>query len=148
MRSNKTIWLLVFVTIGISLGIGAFTMHYAKGFSYLSNDSTSCANCHIMREHFSAWTHSSHKAVAQCNDCHSPTGIIPKYMTKASNGFWHSLAFTTGDHPDPIQIKKRNREITEASCRGCHNLLQHYGDEQTSGPQCTRCHAGVGHMIR
>lgn len=26
------------------------------------------------------------------------------YLAKASNGFWHSLAFTTGTFPDPLQI--------------------------------------------
>lgn len=148
MQRYRIIWIIVFVTFGISLGIGAFTMHYAKGLSYLSNDSSSCANCHIMREHYSAWSHSSHKSVAQCNDCHTPRGFIAKYLTKASNGYWHSLAFTTGNHPDPIRIKNSNLQIAEASCRSCHNLVQHYSDEQTSGLQCTRCHAGVGHMIR
>jgi cytochrome c nitrite reductase small subunit len=29
-------------------------------------------NCHIMRDQFEGWSHSSHKAVAACNDCHTP----------------------------------------------------------------------------
>lgn len=55
-----------------------------------------------------------------CNDCHTPKGLIPKYATKASNGFWHSFAFTTGRFPDPLRIKARNHEITENACRKCH----------------------------
>ena len=40
-----------------------------------------------MREHFDAWTRASHRAVATCNDCHTPPGLIPKHVTKARNGF-------------------------------------------------------------
>lgn len=148
MTKKQLIWMLSAIFLGIAAGTGVFTIHYAKGFSYLSNESSSCANCHIMREHYSAWTRSSHKAVAQCNDCHSPESFIGKYASKASNGFWHSLAFTTGEHPDPIQIKKSNRDITEASCRNCHQLVQHIDQQSANEMQCTRCHAGVGHMTK
>src|SRR5687768_2159105 len=54
------------VLIGVVAGIGAFTFVYARGSSYLTNDPAACMNCHIMREHFDAWSKSSHKAVAVC----------------------------------------------------------------------------------
>src|SRR5688572_32577853 len=43
------------------------------------------------REHFDAWNKSSHRAVATCNDCHTPHNLVGKYTVKAKNGFWHSL---------------------------------------------------------
>ena len=106
--------------IGVALGLGAFTFVYAKGASYLSTDPAVCANCHVMQEHYDAWQRSSHRAVAGCADCHMPHDFVGKYAAKASNGFWHSLAFTTGRFPDPLQIKPHNRAITEQACRDCH----------------------------
>jgi cytochrome c nitrite reductase small subunit len=82
--------------LGCLLGIGGYTFVYAKGYSYLTNDPEACANCHVMREQFDGWTRSSHHGVAVCNDCHTPPGAVPKYVTKARNGFWHSFYFTTG----------------------------------------------------
>ena len=102
-------WLVVIaVMAGITAGVGAYTFAYARGYSYLTNDPQACANCHIMRGHFDAWTRASHRAVAVCNDCHTPPGLIPKYVTKAQNGFWHSFYFTTGGYPDPLRITEGN----------------------------------------
>jgi cytochrome c nitrite reductase small subunit len=71
-----------------------------------------CANCHIMRDHCDAWTRASHRAVATCNDCHTPAGMIPKHVTDARNGFWHSFYFHLGGDPDPFRITPRNSQVT------------------------------------
>ena len=71
-----------------------------------------------MREQFDGWQRSSHRSVAVCNDCHAPHDFIGKYMTKGTNGFWHSFYFTTGRFPDPIQITPRN-------ARGDRRRLSH-----------------------
>ena len=109
------------IILGVAIGIGAYTFAYAKGWSYLTDDPAACANCHVMRDHLDAYVKSSHRSVATCNDCHTPPGLVPKYLTKAEHGFFHSLAFTTGDFHDPIQIKERSRRVTENSCRKCHS---------------------------
>ena len=75
---------------------------------------------------------SSHRAVATCNDCHTPPGLVPKYFTKAEHGFFHSLAFTTGNFHDPIQIKERSRRVTENACRKCHQDIVHDIDTHTT----------------
>jgi cytochrome c nitrite reductase small subunit len=130
--------------------VGGYTFLYAKGGSYLTNDPEACANCHIMREHYDGWIKSSHRSVASCNDCHTPHALLPKYATKASNGFWHSFAFTTGRFHEPIQIKARNREITEKACRTCHlEIVEEIEGMPSSGSvgiSCVRCHASVGHL--
>ncbi|MGE0103661.1 MAG: cytochrome c nitrite reductase small subunit [Blastocatellales bacterium] len=134
--------------IGMALGIGVYTFVYAQGSSYLVNDPASCANCHIMRDQYDGWTKSSHHNVATCNDCHTPDGLLAKYATKASNGFWHSYAFTTGDFHEPIRIKARNLEVTDRACRKCHEDLTESIDIGHGGDNvsCLRCHRSVGHM--
>ena len=136
---------------GVAAGIGAYTFVYAKGYSYLTNDPAACANCHVMRDHYNAWTRSSHRSVAVCNDCHTPPGLVPKYVTKARNGFWHSFYFTTGRYPDPLRITPRNHDVTERACRKCHDELT----ASIDGPHpnaiarrltCTKCHNEVGHL--
>jgi cytochrome c nitrite reductase small subunit len=136
------------VGIGVAAGVGAYTFIYAKGSSYLTNDPAACANCHVMQEYYDAWVKSSHRAVAVCNDCHTPHSLVPKYMTKASNGYHHSMAFTTGDFPDNIRIKPHNREITEHACRSCHEtVVQEIEHPDSRGEvSCIRCHDTVGHM--
>lgn len=134
---------------GTALGLGVFTFLYARGYSYATNDPAACANCHVMRDHFHAWTRSSHHAVAVCNDCHTPHDLIGKYLTKARNGLHHSLAFTTGDFPDRIRITAYNAAVTEHACRRCHADIVHSIDTRPrTGEElsCTRCHSNVGHL--
>lgn len=139
--------ILAGILIGAPLGLGTFTFYFAEGHSYLSNNPSACINCHIMNDQYRSWSQSSHRAVAVCNDCHTPGNIFQKYAAKASNGFWHSWAFTTGRYKEPIEIKPHNKLLAEKSCLGCHqpflessNLLQHR--DKTS---CIRCHSQVGH---
>jgi cytochrome c nitrite reductase small subunit len=134
---------------GVAAGIGSYTFVYARGGSYLSQDPAACANCHVMQDHYDAWLKSSHRSVAVCNDCHTPSGLIAKYATKASNGFWHSFAFTTGRFHEPIQITPRNQAITNDACRKCHaDIVQSIeGPHQDSRKMsCLRCHGTVGHL--
>ena len=86
------------MALGGLAGLGMFTFGYGDGASYLRDDPTACANCHVMRSHLDSWVASSHHAVATCNDCHLSHNPIGKWLTKADNGFFHSLAFTTGNY--------------------------------------------------
>jgi len=143
---KRYLTILLAISIGAAAGLGAYTFLYAKGAAYLTNNPAACANCHVMQEHYSGWMKSSHRSVAGCNDCHTPHSLVPKYLTKASNGFWHSFAFTTGRFHEPIHMKPRNYAITENACRSCHSdIVQaiEHGKERTT---CTNCHARVGHL--
>src|SRR5947209_7159992 len=115
--------LVLCVLLGIVLGAGAFTVHYAEGLSYLSNDPKACVNCHIMRDQYDGWQKASHHAVATCNDCHVPHALIPKYLVKAENGFWHSKGFTLQDFPEPIRIRPVSSNILQTNCVYCHHDL-------------------------
>ena len=162
---NRGLLLLTVILIGIAIGLGAFTFVYAKGASYLSNDPAACANCHIMSEHYAAWSKASHHTVATCNDCHTPHNYLGKYSTKARNGFWHSFYFTTGRFPYPLRITERNREVTEHACRYCHEAVtaaidhgsaledadiesRDHGMREPEEISCIRCHRYVGHWVR
>lgn len=145
----RLIAVIIAITIGMLIAIGGYTFVYAKGYSYVTNDPAACANCHVMENHYRAWTKSSHRAVAVCNDCHTPPGLIPKYATKAINGFNHSLAFTTGRFPEPLRITPRNEAATEKACRKCHEEIVSAiegPDPEANRLSCIRCHATVGHL--
>ena len=140
------------VLVGSAAGLGTYTVGYADTFSYLSNDPNACANCHVMKGHLDAWTKSSHGKFAGCNDCHAPhDNVVNKYYCKARNGFFHSLAFTTGNFPDNLRINDYNRNVTENACRHCHAPMVHEIDTMASSGSgadalsCIQCHSTVGH---
>ena len=139
------------IGLGLAVGVGLYTFWYGRGYSYLSNDPTACANCHIMDEQYSGWLKGSHRAVATCNDCHTPHNFFGKYYTKASNGFWHSYYFTTQTFHEPIRINERNLRVAEESCRYCHQDMVHSitvsaNKSESQEISCIRCHRNVGHM--
>jgi cytochrome c nitrite reductase small subunit len=149
-RPSRVARVVLACFLGAALGVVGYTFVYAKGYSYLSNDPAACANCHVMNEQFDGWTKSSHRAVATCNDCHTPPSLVGKYVTKVSNGFWHSFYFTTGAFPEPIRITPRNAAVTEEACRKCHmDIVENIGGAHAGGTDdlaCARCHRSVGHL--
>jgi cytochrome c nitrite reductase small subunit len=141
--------LLLAGTVGLFAGVGTYTFYYGQGHSYLSNDPKACVNCHIMRDQYEGWQKAPHHAVATCNDCHTPTSLIPKYLSKAENGFWHSKGFTLQDFHEPIQIKPRNAAILQNNCVRCHEQIvgeiNTHAGEQGRMLDCVHCHREVGH---
>src|SRR3954453_11195122 len=147
-RRGLVFWFsAVLVTMfGVLIGVGAFTFGYGKGWSYLSNNPTTCANCHVMQGHYDSWQNSSHRHVAVCNDCHLPHEFLGKWTTKGENGFFHSLAFTLQNFEEPIRIKPRNRKVTQAACLHCHHeIVEQMVPEGGEAPSCVHCHTDVGH---
>jgi len=137
--------------LGALLGVGAFTFGYGRGWSYLSHDPTACINCHVMQDHYDSWMSSSHRRVAVCNDCHLPHDFVGKWAVKGENGFFHSLAFTLQNFKEPIQIKPRNRKVTQQACLHCHaEIVQEMtaDDPHAEAPSCVHCHTDVGHAFR
>ncbi len=140
-------WLLFALLVGGIVGLGAFTFVYAEGASYLSNDPSACVNCHVMNDVYDRWNHGSHKAVAVCNDCHTPHTFVGKWAVKGLNGVNHSTRFTLNNFPEPIRITDRNRAVAQANCIYCHSVLTaDMGHQDSDNPtDCLHCHAGVGH---
>ena len=150
-RAQRFLPAATVASLGVLIGLFGFAFAHGDGASYLSNDPSSCTNCHVMQGHFDSWQKSTHHGVAVCNDCHLPHDFIGKWVTKADNGLLHSLAFTTGDYPDPIRIKPRNAKRTQHACLHCHDDLVHALLPSTGGGDmlaCVHCHPSVGHARR
>jgi cytochrome c nitrite reductase small subunit len=148
-RTKVYLLLAIVAVLGICTGFGTYTFTYAQGFSYFSNDPRACMNCHIMREQFDGWQKSPHHAVASCNDCHTPKGFVPKYLSKAENGFWHSKGFTLQDFHEPIMIRQKNVAVLQQNCVACHEQIVDGINTHPGNPQkmldCLHCHREVGH---
>lgn len=147
--------LCLIAALGMFTGLGLFTFGYGQGASYLSSDPAACVNCHVMQGHYDSWQHSSHHHVAKCNDCHLSHHPVGKWVTKADNGFFHSLAFTMGGFEEPIKIKPRNSVVTQNACLHCHadyvhQMLPVRGVEGPGAGMlwCVQCHSDVGHRFR
>jgi cytochrome c nitrite reductase small subunit len=150
LRGKALLMVALAALSGATAGLGGYTFVYARGASYMGNDARTCANCHIMRDHLDAWTKSTHRSVATCNDCHTPDNFVGKYAVKARNGLMHSIAFTSGNFPEPLRIKPGNLEVAEDNCRRCHASLvadidRADADAHGGRLSCTSCHKHVGH---
>lgn len=144
---------VVAVLVGSGAGLGFFAFDYGEGLSYFSTDPKACANCHVMGAQYDSWQKAGHHQAAGCVDCHLPHDLVPKYLSKADNGFWHSKGFTLMDFHEPIQIKPRNAAILQDACLRCHQDFVHelVPGSRTVGEealQCVHCHRGVGHGAR
>lgn len=147
----RVLLVVVAFVIGTGLGLGIFTLAYAKGASYLSDEPTACINCHIMEEQYDGWTAGPHASFATCGDCHLPhDNVVSKYLVKGENGLHHGSKFTTGAFPENIEIRESSLRITNAACVYCHAELtddvRHPGNYPDSDDfSCVRCHSDVGH---
>jgi cytochrome c nitrite reductase small subunit len=148
-RTKVYFLLAITAMVGLFAGLGTYTFTYAHGLSYFSNDPRACMNCHIMREQFDGWQKSPHHAVASCNDCHTPKGFVPKYLSKAENGFWHSKGFTLQDFHEPIMIRAKNVAVLQQNCVACHEQIVDGINTHPGHPlkmlDCLHCHREVGH---
>ena len=140
------------VVVGlVALIIVAGTLMYVSDFSvYLGNDPTACNNCHVMDAAYEGWYHGGHKLWAECNDCHTPHDLIPKYFVKARSGFNHVTAFTLGEIPNAIRAKESSREIIQENCIRCHSeTVSNIADGQMDAERyCFECHRDVAHGER
>jgi cytochrome c nitrite reductase small subunit len=143
--SNRWLAISILGLLGLVMGLGFYTFVYARGYSYLSDNPKACVNCHVMQPIYDRWSHSSHRSVAKCNDCHAPHSLLGKYSVKAINGLKHGYAFTTGDFHEPIMIKDFNRKVVLENCNYCHGALTSVIEHDQKKLDCLRCHAGVGH---
>ncbi len=138
------------LAMGVLIGAGVYTFHYAEGLAYLSNDPKACMNCHIMREHYDSWVRSSHHAASTCNDCHVPHAFPDKYLVKMDNGWNHSKKFTLQNFKEPIRIRPGNLRELQHNCIECHQVVVQdiagHQDVEQGDARCTQCHRSVGHM--
>lgn len=149
-------WKLPVILIsGALLGVILVSVYLSKAWSYLSDDPKTCMNCHIMAPQFATWSHSAHREVATCVDCHIPhDNIFHKYWFKANDGLRHATIFTMRNEPQVIFIRDAGAKVVQQNCIRCHsNLLtdskllskttsyQHYRSDR----KCIECHRETPH---
>lgn len=135
------------ISIAIVTGVGLYVTDFT---AYLGNNPTTCNNCHVMDSAYESWYHGSHKEWANCNDCHTPHTLIPKYYVKALSGYHHVSAFSLGNIPDAIRAKEDSREVVQENCIRCHEETV---ADITDGPMaldryCFDCHRSIAHGKR
>lgn len=145
----------VIILLGIIVGIGVLILRASNAHSYLSDDPKTCINCHVMYTQYASWTHSSHREVASCNDCHVPhDNVFRKYFFKASDGLRHATIFTARAEPQVIQIKQAGANVVQENCIRCHyelismvRAVQVTADnhEKGEGARCWDCHRETPH---
>ncbi|MBK6964056.1 MAG: cytochrome c nitrite reductase small subunit [Bacteroidales bacterium] len=145
----------VAVLMGIFVGTGLLILRASNAHSYLSDDPKTCINCHVMYTQYASWTHSSHREVATCNDCHVPhDNVVRKYMFKAMDGMRHASIFTARAEPQVIQIRRAGANVVQENCIRCHRELVDMvmairvtadNHNEGAGARCWDCHRETPH---
>lgn len=143
----------VTVILGIFVGLGCYVFYLSKAPSYLSDSPRTCVNCHVMAPQYATWSHSSHREVTNCNDCHVPQDNFARHwLFKAKDGLRHATIFTLRDEPQVITIKEAGRDEVQANCIRCHaNLFEanrkmaHQSSAQIKERLCWECHRETPH---
>lgn len=142
----------VIIALGIFTGSAFYIFYVSNASSYLSDNPQTCVNCHVMTPQFATWSHSSHREVANCNDCHVPhTSMLSHYYFKAKDGLRHATIFTMRMEPQVIFIKEAGVDVVQKNCVRCHSQLftgrdvseyqkNHYPDRL-----CWECHRETPH---
>lgn len=146
---------LFVVMWGILAGLLLLIFVTSNTSSYLSDQSETCVNCHVMNSFYATWMHSSHRERANCNDCHVPhNNIINKYYFKARDGLRHSFVFTFKLEPQVIRIKDAGKQVVQNNCIRCHveqirdvAILNNSGsiDGDSDEKLCWDCHRELPH---
>jgi cytochrome c nitrite reductase small subunit len=145
----------VIVVSGVIAGLFFYLGHISRVASYLSDDPSTCMNCHIMAPQYATWSHSAHREKTNCNDCHVPhNNVVNKYFFKAKDGIRHATIFTLRREPQVIFIKKAGMEVVQNNCIRCHqdlisdekvmNLTMAYAHFR-SERHCWECHRETPH---
>ncbi len=142
----------------IAVGVFIYTLKTSKALSYLSSDPKVCINCHVMNPSYATWQKSSHARVASCVDCHLPRdNHFKKYLSKAKDGWNHSIAFTFNTYGQSIKISDDGAKRVQANCVSCHSKLtetlrenrqKYLGSKHSDfSPErkCWDCHQEVPH---
>lgn len=140
---------------GILVGLAFYILYISNAVSYLSDESETCINCHVMNPQYATWNHSAHREVAKCNDCHVPhNNVFNKYYFKAKDGLRHATVFTMRGEPQVIYIKDEGKQVVQDNCIRCHENLvtnnatiasldqsRHFRSDRS----CVECHRETPH---
>jgi cytochrome c nitrite reductase small subunit len=142
----------VIVMMGIFAGLFLYSFYISKAPSYLSDSPKTCVNCHVMTPQYATWSHSSHREVTNCNDCHVPQdNFFRHWIFKGKDGLRHATIFTLRKEPQVIHIKEAGIQVVQENCIRCHHkLFEHQKKfagkfEQVEERLCWECHRETPH---
>jgi len=136
----------VIMISGIVAGLLMYIFFISRAYSYLSDDPSTCMNCHIMAPQFATWNHSSHREKANCNDCHVPHhNVLGKYYFKAKDGLRHATVFTLRNEPQVIKIREEGKHVVQENCIRCHSKLLSINYHTRVERPCWECHRETPH---
>ncbi|CAG35072.1 cytochrome c nitrite reductase small subunit [Desulfotalea psychrophila] len=157
MKSGKFIAYSAIIALFTAVVLFFYLLDTSKALSYLSTDPKACINCHVMNAQYASWQHSSHANQAGCIDCHLPTdSFVHKYISKARDGWNHSVAFTLNTYAPRIEISADGARRVQANCISCHNRLtgtiranedkyHDFSKAKATERKCWDCHRNVPH---
>ncbi|MDR3162466.1 MAG: cytochrome c nitrite reductase small subunit [Helicobacteraceae bacterium] len=150
MEKRRLLAVSAMATFLIAIGTFFYLLSVSRAFSYLSDSSASCINCHVMNTQYATWEHSAHREAASCVQCHLPSGGFDKYYAKVKDGVKHSVAFTFGTYDQTIRIGTDGEEVVQRNCIECHLIsakippqTAHKSEER--GRLCWSCHRETPH---
>lgn len=158
MKENSLLKKVAIFAFSVAVGFFIYLIIDSKALSYLSKDPKACINCHVMNTQYATWQHSSHAREATCVECHLPTdNIVNKYISKAKDGWNHSVAFTLNTYDHAIKISDDGARRVQENCISCHKSITselssnaekyHNFDNPNveNGRKCWSCHKEVPH---
>lgn len=135
---------------GVAAGLALLAFQVSNARSYLSDAPETCINCHVMNGWYAGWAHSSHRAVAVCNDCHVPHDCpVLTYAFKAYDGARHSFVFTMRLEPQVLQLNPAAVPVVRDNCVRCHEHQVMETSMVTQGGirDCWECHRETPHGL-
>lgn len=159
---------LVLITTAITtLGVTTLYIFLTWSVGFTSSVDFCTVNCHEMAVSYREWRTSSHYdnntgVVAECADCHLPTGFLPKIKAKIFFGVRDTVVHYLGD-PENLDRKRLAEmaleSITDGSCIQCHKnlfpsglprggFLAHSRLKRGEKGKCVSCHRQLVHQRR
>jgi cytochrome c nitrite reductase small subunit len=142
-----------YIAIGgaaLALVLGVF-VYVSDPISYMGNDATTCANCHVMDSAYEDWYHGPHGRAVLCSECHAPHGnVVVYYYAKTKLGMRDVYAFSTGQIPEPIRATKETKATVQENCIRCHATTVEgiMAGAQPYDRNCWDCHRATAHGER
>ena len=145
----------VVVLLGAITALVIYIAKLANVGSYLTDNPQACINCHVMTTEYITWSHSAHRTVATCNDCHVPhNNLFEQYAFKAKDGLYHATVYTLRTEPQAIVMHEAGQKVVQENCIRCHSeqvtdaktaswVVSHNDDRLSR--TCWECHRETPH---
>ena len=140
----------LYIAGGVACGLGLVVVHISRAEAYLQDRPEACLNCHVMNNAYANWRHSSHRAVAECSDCHLPhQNPVAKLAFQARDGLRHSYVFTFRLEPQVLRLSDGALPVVQENCLRCHaNQFMMARLAAVTERRCWDCHEGPHGDVR